>query len=198
MKGARYRPLKFLDQMKGKKHVIMLYDDEKRADFLIARYFANGFERGESCVFYTDGDPTPFRKRLASQGIDVDRYEKEKRLRLSKIPTPDQKGDALKMLKAGTAELTRGMKGPFRFVNEKMADIESVSRMKQEMKVEKVGNDHFKELDIALVCLLDVRKMEQSRRHEWIKGLLENHQSVIFASDPGKAVAFETSLLEEG
>lgn len=175
----------------------MLYDDEKRADFLIARYFANGFEKGESCVFYTDGDPTPFRKRLAAQGINVDKYEREHRLRLSKIPTPNQRGSVLKMLKAGTAELTKGMKGPFRFVNEKTADIESVSKMEQEMKIEKVGNDHFKELGIALVCILDVRRMERSRKHEWIKGLLENHQSVIFASEPGKAVAFETSLLEE-
>jgi hypothetical protein len=39
--------------------------------------------------------------------------------------------------------------------------------------------------------------MERSRRDGWVKGLLENHHQVIYASDPGKAVAFETMLLEE-
>jgi hypothetical protein len=39
--------------------------------------------------------------------------------------------------------------------------------------------------------------MEQSKRDHWIKGLLENHNSVIYASDAGKAVAFETALFEE-
>jgi hypothetical protein len=40
--------------------------------------------------------------------------------------------------------------------------------------------------------------MERSRRSEWVTGLLENHHQVIYAAAPNKAVAFETSLLEEG
>jgi uncharacterized protein YqgQ len=34
-------------------------------------------------------------------------------------------------------------------------------------------------------------------RDVWIKGLLKNHGHVIYASEPDKAVAFETDLLHE-
>jgi hypothetical protein len=34
-------------------------------------------------------------------------------------------------------------------------------------------------------------------RDEWIRSLLKNHDHVIYASKPDKAVAFETDLLHE-
>jgi hypothetical protein len=39
---------------------------------------------------------------------------------------------------------------------------------------------------------------EQSQRDEWIKGLLKNRHHVIYASEPDRAAAFETMLLEDG
>ena len=178
--------------------MVMFYDEEKQADFIIARYFADGFENGGSCVFLTDENPVSIRGRLAAQGIQAGRYEKDKRLRIFQTPgSVSGKVDVLDMQRALVAASTKGMEGPFRFVGRTIPDIESVKGMRQGMELEKVGNDHFEEFGMALLCFYDIRKMEQSRRHEWIKGLLQNHQSVIFASNPGKSVAFETSLLEE-
>ena len=74
-------------------------------------------------------------------------------------------------------------------------DIESVDGMLRGMEVEKTGQEHFAEFDNAQMCFYDVRKLEQSKRDEWVKRLLENHDQVIYASTPGKAVAFETALL---
>jgi len=193
-----YRPVRFLDRLEGNKHWVMLYDDEKRADFMIARYFMNGFEESGSCVWFTDEDPAAIRGRLAAQGIDVGRYEKEKRLGIFQIPSSDSgKMDAMETLRAIRAESTRGMKPPFRFVGRTIIDIESVNGMLQGMVLEKTGNDHFEEFDNSQLCFYDLRKLEPSRRGEWVTGLLRNHHSVIYASDPGKAVAFETALLEE-
>jgi hypothetical protein len=39
--------------------------------------------------------------------------------------------------------------------------------------------------------------MEPTRKHEWISSLLRTHHYVIYASEPNKAVAFETALLEQ-
>ena len=64
------------------------------------------------------------------------------------------------------------------------------------MTVEKTGQEHFAEFENSQMCFYDVRKIETSRREEWITGLLKNHHQVIYASKPDKAVAFETSLLE--
>ncbi len=195
---AGYRPLKFLDRLEGNRHVVMLYDDEKRADFMIARYFLNGIKKGGSCVFFTDEDPARIRRRLVAQGLDVSEHEKKKRLRIFSIPSSNSgKMDALNTLMAIRNKSTEGMKPPFRFAGRTIIDIESVGGMQQGMGLEKIGNDHFEEFDNSQLCFYDIRKMEPSRRDEWVRGLLENHHSVIYASDPGKAVAFETSLLDE-
>lgn len=176
----------------------MLYDNENLADSIIAQYFTDGFKLGGSCIFFTDVDRDRIRWRLIAQGMNVRKYEKENRLRIFKIPSSNESnGSALEALKVMTAETTRGMKPPFRFVGRTITDTESVEGMLQGMKLEKIGNDHFGEFDISLLCYYDIRKLERSMRDKWIIGLLENHNSVIYVSGPGKAVAFETSLLDE-
>jgi hypothetical protein len=47
------------------------------------------------------------------------------------------------------------------------------------------------------LCYYDISGIEQSQRDEWIRGLLKNHH-VIYASEPDRAVVFETMLLEDG
>jgi hypothetical protein len=196
---SHYHPIKFLNRLEGNKHIVMLYDDEKNADLMISKYFLDGLDKGGSCVFFTDEDPKAIEGRLSAQGIEVDRYEKENRLRVFRIPTSDEgKTDFLETLKAIRAESTKGMKPPFRFAGRTITDIESVDGMQLGMGLEKIGQDHFEEFDNSQLCFYDMRKMEQSRRNEWVRGLLENHHQVIYASAPNKAVAFETSLLEEG
>ena len=198
MKSASYRPEGFIDRLKDNKHILMLYDNEKSADSIVARYFTEGFKKGGSCIFFTDVDPASIRKRFANQGLDVGKYEKDSRLRIFEIPTSnDRKVNALEALKTMTAETTKGMKPPFRFVGRTITNIESVEGMVQGMKLEKIGNDHFEEFDISLLCYYDIRKLERSKREQWIKGLIENHNSLIYASSEGKAVAFETALLEQ-
>ena len=51
-----YRP-KFLDRMEGNNHIVLLYDNPKYADLIIARYLFNGLKKGESCIFFTPDNP---------------------------------------------------------------------------------------------------------------------------------------------
>jgi hypothetical protein len=196
--SADYHPLKFLDRLEGNKHIVMLYDDEKNADLIIARYFLNGLDKGGSCIYFTDLDPREIEKRLSLRGIEVERCKKENRLRIFHTETSDAgKTDALTTLRAIRSESTKGMKGPFRFAGRTITDIESIDGLMLGMQTEKTGQEHFEELDNSQICFYDVRKLEPSRRDEWVRGLLENHDQIIYASDPERAVAFDTSLLEE-
>jgi hypothetical protein len=90
------------------------------------------------------------------------------------------------------------MKPPFRFVGRTITDTGTVSGMQLGLAVEKTGQDHFEEFDNSQMCYYDISGIEKSRREEWIRGLLKNHHHVIYASEPDKAVAFETVLLEDG
>jgi hypothetical protein len=195
-KKTNYHPVKFVDQLEGNKHLVMLYDNEKYADVIIARYCLNNLEKGGSCVFFTEEDPKTIKKRLIAAGLDIDRYEKANSFRFFRTPRQGkQKLDFLSVLRFLRSESAKGMKPPFRFVGRTIQDIESKKGMRSGLALEKIGQEHFAEFDNAQLCYYDLRKMETSRRDRWIKGLLENHHQVIYASKPSKAVAFETDLL---
>jgi hypothetical protein len=197
--NPEYRPIKFIDQLEGNKHIVLLYDNEDYADLIIARYFSKGLEKGESCVFFTDEDPKKIRRMLTSQGLDVERYEKANTLRIFQMPKPDssnQQIDVLTILRGIRSASTTGMKRPFRFAGRTIPDIESRNGIMQGMVVERTGQEHFDEFDNAQMCFYDIRKIEPTKKDEWIKQLLENHHKVIFASDPDRAVAFDTSIAE--
>ncbi len=198
-----YRPLRFLDRLEGNNHIVLLYDNERYADMIIARYFRNGLENDESCIFFTPDDPKTVEERLAAQGIDVDLYKKKNSLRIFSIERSDEnKRDMLTTLRRIRAEATKDMKPPYRFAGRTITDTTTIEGMKLGMDIEKSGHEHFHEFDNSQLCFYDISAIEPSRRDDWISQLLKNHHYVVYASDPDKAVAFETNLLlveeEEG
>jgi hypothetical protein len=198
MSDKGYRPIKFVDRMEGNNHIVLLYDSERYADVVIARYFANGLGKGESCIFFTSDEPAKIEKRLSAQGVNVDLYKKRNQLRVFRIEKSDEgKRDVLATLKGIREHATKGMKPPFRFVGRTITDTKTIQGMELGMLLERTGHQHFAEFDNSQMCYYDISGIEQSRRDEWIRGLLKNHHHVIYASEPGRAVAFETALLEE-
>ncbi len=195
--GARYRPIKFLDKMEGNNHIVLLYDNEKYADLVIARYLLNGLQKGESCIFFTSDKHEIIEERLFDKGIDVYSYKQTNSLRIFCLKTSNtNKLNALDTLKSIREEATERMKPPYRFVGRTIRDTGTVDGMNLGLVVEKTGHEHFEEFDNSQLCYYDISEIEQSRRDEWIRGLLKTHHYVIYASDPHKAVAFETMLLE--
>lgn len=198
MSAEGYRPMKFVDRMEANRHIVLLYESERYADMVIARYFVNGLEKGESCIFFTADEPEKIEKRLLAQGIDVGLYKKRNQLRVFRIEKSDEnKRDVLATLKSIREKAVQGMEPPYRFVGRTITDTKTVQGMELGMVLEKAGHQHFAEFDNSQMCYYDISGIEQSRRDEWVKGLLKNHHHVIYASEPGKAVAFETDLLEE-
>ena len=195
---ARYRPIKVLDKMEGKNHIVLLYYNEKKyADLVIARYLLNGLQKGESCIFFTSDKPETIEERLFAKGIDVDSYKGANSLRIFCIERSGaNRLDVLDTLKSIREEATRGMKPPYRFVGRTIRDTGTIEGMNLGLIVEKTGHEHFEEFDNSQLCYYDISEIEQSKRNEWIRGLLKTHHYVIYASEPDKAVAFETMLLE--
>ena len=196
---ANYRPIKFLDRMERNNHIVLLHDNEEYADLVISRYLLNGLQKGESCIFFTADKPEIIEERLSAEGIDVDSYKQTNSLRIFRIERSDaDKFDALGTLKHIREEATKGMKPPYRFVGRTIMDTGSKEGMKLGLVVEKTGHEHFEEFDNSQLCYYNISGIEQSKRNEWISELLKNHHHVIYASEPDRAVAFETMLLEDG
>ena len=197
--NANYRPIKFLDQVEGNNHIVLLYDSQKYAYLIIARYLLNGLKKQESCIFFTSDEPEAIEERLSVEGIDVNSHKEKNSLRIHRIDRSyANKLDALSSLKRIREEATKDMKPPYRFVGRTITDTQSKEGMKMGLVVEKTGHKHFDDFDCSQLCYYDIYGIEHSRRAEWISGLLKNHHHVIYGSEPDRAVAFETMLLEDG
>ena len=196
--GEIYYPLTFVDQLEKNKHIVLLYDDQKYAFWIIARYFLNGLNKGESCIFFTSDNPDEIENKLNKEGIDVRYYKNNNLLRIYTIErSDDNKRDTLRVLKHIRKDATIGMKPPFRFAGRTITDTETEEGMKLGIVLEEVGHNNFDSFNNSQMCFYDISKIEKSMRPRWIHDLLKVHHCVIYASEPYKAVAFDTNLLED-
>ena len=194
-----YHPIKYIDHLDRHKHIVILYDNEKYAYWIISRYILNGLNNNESCIFFTSDDPKTVEERLSLEGIDVDSFKQKNSLSIYNIEKSyNYKLDILNTLKHIRKEATFGMKSPYRFVGRTITDTETKDGMTLGIALEKIGHEHFDEFECSQMCYYDISKIEQSLRPQWIANLLKNHHYVIYASEPDKAVAFDTKLLDEG
>jgi MEDS: MEthanogen/methylotroph, DcmR Sensory domain len=193
-----YRPMKFVDHMESNKHILLLFDVQKYAHWIIGRYFHNGLAKGESCIFYTADRPEVMEKQLSAGGIDVNLFKKKNQLRIYEVErSNDNKHDILHTLNQIREESKKSMKPPYRFVGGTITDVKTKDGMKFSILLEQNGHQHFDEFNHSQICYYDISKIEPTRKHEWISSLLRNHHYVIYASEPNKAVAFETVLIEQ-
>ena len=194
-----YHPIKYIDHLDRHKHIVLLYDNEKYAYWIISRYILNGLNNNESCIFFTSDDPKTVEERLSLEGIDVNLFKQKNSLSIYNIEKSyNYKLDILSTLKHIRKEATFGMKSPYRFVGRTITDTETKDGMTLGIALEKIGHEHFDEFECSQMCYYDISKIEQSLRPQWIGNLLKNHHNVIYASEPDKAVAFDTKLLDEG
>jgi hypothetical protein len=82
-------------------------------------------------------------------------------------------------------------------VGRTITNVKTKDGIKFGILLEKTGHKHFNEFNCSQICYYNISKIEPTRKDEWISSLLRNHHYVIYASEPNKAVAFETALLEQ-
>lgn len=192
-----YSPMKFVDQMERNKHIILLYDDQKYANWILGRYFHNGLTKGESCVFFTPDIPEITERQLSTEGIVVHSFKMKNLLRIYEVERSDDNKHDKYYVRNQIRKYTKGMKPPYRLAGRMVTNIGTRDGMKIQIFQERTGHQHFDEFNCSQMCHYDISRIEPTRKHEWISLLLKNHHYVIYASEPNKAVAFETALLEQ-
>ena len=168
--------MKFVDQVERNKHILLLYDSQKYAYWIIGRYFHNGFAKGESCILYSSGRSEVIEKQLFAGGIDVNLFKQKNLLRIYEIErSEDNKHDVPHTIDRIREESKESMKPPYRFVGGTLTDTETKNGMKFCILLEKTGHQHFDEFNHSQICYYDISKIEPTRKHEWISSLLRNH-----------------------
>ena len=192
-----YGPIKFLDNLPPKSHSVLLCDDKKYAELVTSYFILKGLERGETCVYLTLERPEKVEGILSKSGINVESFKQRNLLRVHTIKHSDvNEGNPYDNLRKVILESTIGLRPPFRFYRNFVPIEKSVKGMKLELVYERLLHEHFKSLDLSLMCRHDLSEIDKSERTDFVETLLKNHHQVIYASEPEKAIAFDPSLLE--
>ena len=80
-----YHPIKFIDHLDRNKHIVLLFDNEKYAYWIISRDLLNGLKNNESRIFFTPDDPETVEERLSFEGIDMNIIKPKKSLSIYDI-----------------------------------------------------------------------------------------------------------------
>lgn len=195
--AVNYPPLKDVDNLKEKKHSMILYDNEVYGNLIKYRYIDNGLKKGEHSICITHDDVDKTVDGLASSGIDVDYYNRKKLLHIYQIENimENPKG-----IVAGSNDLmkkiTADSKPPYRFVGRIIPNVCTTDGIKAELQIEKLFHSNFEKYDCSSLCTYAVNDIEGSKRPFWLWKLIANHHNLIYATDPANAVTFDPDLLD--
>ena len=180
----------------GMGHSVLLYQDRKYADVVAAEYISRGLKEGESCVYLTAEDPGIVERRLVDLAKTFEGSIRENRLRVYRGPARTlERALSLDTMKKLVEDSTRGMKPPYRIFGNFGHLITRSRGPYQYLPIEKKFHESFRALGITLLCWHNLDKVPRTNRRRFVESIVERHNYVVFASEPSKAFAFDTSLL---
>lgn len=193
----KYGPADFVASLPSGHHSVLLYEDQDYADFVSARFMAEGLAKRESCVYITGEDPVSLQRRLQALGLDIAKGIREHRLRFyPQSVLPQKPPESFEKIRKGVQDMTEGMKPPFRFFGN-FVRVTNPRELQVHLRIEKLAHDRFDELGISLLAWYDLKTVPRSFRREFVEQTIESHSHVIYASDPSKAFGFDSSLLRK-
>jgi hypothetical protein len=195
--ATHYPLLRAVDDFEAKNHhSFVLYDDPKYGLLIRNRFVENGLNKDETCVCITHEEVSKVENELASTGIDVDHFNQKNKLYVYHTENiMERKGNVIAGFNDLLTKLTSDAKPPYRFVGRVIHDISTYKGMDTELNIENLFHSHFDKYDCSFLCTYGVDDIEKTNRSFWIQKLLENHHNLIYATEPQKAVAFESELL---
>jgi hypothetical protein len=195
MTTENYLPFEFVDNVEDKKHIMLLYDENDYKVAIQNRFIINGLQKGEHCVCFTSGDPKQFEEELTSSGVDLEPFAKQGLVHIHKIEDISHK-EIHSALQNVLKQITVGVKPYFRCVGRFIDNISDEKGIKTQIEAEKTIQSIFDSLGCGYISTYGISEIEPENRNKWLANLLKYHHYVIYATEPNKAVAFETDLVK--
>lgn len=185
-------PIKFIDLLDSKKHIALLYEDSEYARMIEFRFLKNGLERGEQCLYATEGDSGSIVLKMLRYGIPLEYFE-SKKLRVYQIhQSYGSRDEIMKSCKNDMGMILSDLQPPFRIVSRIVSDVSTITGMSVELELECETHRRFEDIGGSVMCPYDLSKIESSQRKEWIAELVKNHHEVIYASRFGEGEVVST------
>ena len=183
-------PLKYLDSLSDKKHLVLLYDDEEYAQRIEFEFLKKGLMIGDSCIYATEMDPGLVILKMINSGIPVRQFLK-KNLQVYQIPRlTDETEIMIKYARKLFKKILESASPPYRIVARIVADISTPEGILAEMNLEREFHSNFSTFDGHVVCPYDISKLRAHRENKWIRYLFETHHATLYALKSNQGGAF--------
>jgi len=185
-------PLRFVDSLDIRKHIVLFYDDPDYAQKIEFQFIKNGLLRQESCIYASEEDPHHIINKMIAYGIEAEEFLKKRLLFVYQLDNPFECPEGpIKGAQSLFKEILSDIKSPFRVVGRIVPDVSTLEGISTELKLEQKFHSTFNNFKGSVICPYNIEKMEATKRKEWFSKLFENHHSAIFAPKDGRGGVFE-------
>jgi MEDS: MEthanogen/methylotroph, DcmR Sensory domain len=187
------QPLDFLDDLRGRKHIALFYEEPEYARMVEYHFIKNGLLKEEHCIYTTHENDIRFiEDGMSDFGIDVKAFQARDLLHICKITDPrdDPQGLAQGIENLRT-KLVSQLRPPIRIVSSPfIRKIENDQEKVANMFVERTVHKSIKRYYGHLICKYHVDDIQSAMEGNWMQHHLRHHHGVIFVLKRGKGMAF--------
>lgn len=189
-RGIVTEPFQYIDSLEGRKHIILVYDDQIEGKLIQFRFLRNGIRRGESCFYLTHQDPETIEKEIIKSGMmDDPEWIKKGLLHIHQIPDISQEKEGMLEGCQKILKTIQEYKAPYRIVGRAISDVSTEMAMETQYVLEKVFHSKFEKIDGSFLCHYDWSQIGGNRLR-WIERLSRTHHAIIFATKFRRGMAF--------
>ena len=190
MDGLDPIPIKYIDTLEQRQHIVLFYEDSEYARMIEFRFIRNGLALGEQCVYATDGDSGAIVLKMLTYGIPI-KYFQTGKLKVYQIHSVHGgPREIMENCRKDIAMIMSSLSSPFRIVSRIVPDVSTRAGMSVELELEHSVHRSFEEFGGSLICPYDVSKMEAGRKRQWMDDLRATHHSIIYAPRFGEGGVF--------
>ena len=171
-------------------HLLLLYEDARKAITIQLDFIKKGLQKNEVCIFAM---PYKFdiKNEMAKHGIDVSRFEKEKRLYILPVNTTKDISQSIRIFKDFSDRILSITEEKVRICGMLDFDLSTKEGMDAFITAETASHKNFHSFSGSWLCSYNIEKIENQEKMSWIKKLFSCHDSVIIAPLNDSGVAFE-------
>jgi hypothetical protein len=189
-RGIVTEPFKYIDSLEGRKHIILVYDDQIEGKLIQFRFLRNGLRDGESCFYLTHQEPEIIQREMSKSGmIDTAEWIKKGLLHIYQIPDISQDKEGMLEGCQKILKMIQRHKAPYRIVGRIISDVSTEMSMETEYVLEKIFHSRFERIDGSVLCYYDWSQIGGNRLR-WIEKLSRTHHAIIFATKFRSGMAF--------
>ena len=183
-------PMKFVDSLDLKKHVVLVYDDWSFGKMIQFRFINNGLIKGENCIYLTHGDPKIIKNEMDENGIDVKEFVQKDLLHIQQISSPEKDPNGILIgYENIVKQVTADKKPPYRFVGRIMPDIGIEEAMSVQIAIERMAHATFENLNSTVLCTYDFNEIPVKDYKMWLGRLFSYHHAAIVSTRSGISMA---------